>query len=84
MKITYVSHDGNGFAETLHVPPGTNIASLFFEKHPNGEKPTQFQIKVRRGAESIGGVDNPITPDFVLQEDDRVAFTPSKIEAASH
>ena len=81
IKIVYVDHDGTGFAETLILPVGTVISTLFFQKKPDGS-PGTFQIRVRRGAETLGTGELPLTPDFELKDGDRVAFTPSKIVAA--
>ena len=82
IKILYVDHDGNGFARSLELPVGTTIATFFAQQKPDA-RASEFQIRVRRGSESFGGPDQQLTPDFALLDNDRVAFTPSKIEAAA-
>ena len=49
-----------------------NVETFFSEKMPN-RKPEDFLIRVNR---------QPVARDYVLQENDRVTITPTKIEGA--
>lgn len=71
MKIIYINNDGSGYAGNLDVPPDTTVSQLF-EQEIAG-KAADYLIRVNR---------HPTTPDYVLQEADRVSFTPMKIEGA--
>jgi len=71
MKIIYINNDGSGFAGHLDVQEGTTVAQ-FFEQQVEG-KPDDYLIRVNRQS---------ATPDYVLQENDRVSFTPMKIQGA--
>lgn len=71
MKVMYINNDGGGFADFIDISPGTTVKALF-EQRIDG-KPEDFLIRVNR---------QPTTHDHVLQEDDRVSFTPVKIEGA--
>ena len=73
MKIVYINNDGSGYAGHLDVPEDTTVSKLFDDQI--GGKPANFLIRVNR---------QPATADYVLQEGDRVSFTPTKIEGAGH
>ena len=70
MQIIFINNDGNGFADTMDVTEGTTMRQLF-DKQSHGSDPADYMIRVNR---------NPVRPDYVLQEGDRVSVTPSKIE----
>lgn len=72
MQILFINNDGSGFADKIDIPDGTTVASLFADKMPN-RKAADFLIRVNR---------QPTTADQVLKPEDRVSFTPSKIEGA--
>ena len=72
MRILYINNDGSGFADYVEVEPGTTVQSLFREQVKHG-RPADYLIRVNR---------QPVPPDYVLQEGDRVSFTPTKIEGA--
>lgn len=72
MKILYINNDGAGFAGHIEIPAGTKIASLF-EQQIAGGKSSDYLIRVNRQL---------VAEDYVLQEGDRVSFTPVKIEGA--
>ena len=57
---------------TSKWPAGTTVEKLFAERVPYG-KAHDYLIRVNR---------QPVTADQVLQEGDRVSFTPTKIEGA--
>jgi hypothetical protein len=73
MKILYINNDGGGFADYIDVAEGTTVEQLFRDKLYDG-KPENFLIRVNR---------QPAAADQVLHEQDRVSFTPTKIEGAS-
>ena len=72
MKIMYINNDGGGFADYVKVESGTTVKS-FFGKHCSGE-PSSFLIRVNR---------QPVTSDYVLNPNDRITITPTKIEGAA-
>lgn len=72
MKILFINSDGSGFADHIEVEDGTTVSGLFAQKMA-GRKAGDFLIRVNR---------QPAASDQVLKPDDRVSFTPSKIEGA--
>ncbi len=72
MKILFVNNDGGGYADYLEVADGTTVAGLFAQRIPHGQA-EDYLIRVNR---------QPVPADQVLQEGDRVSFTPTKIEGA--
>jgi sulfur carrier protein ThiS len=73
MKILYVNNEGGGFADYVDVNRGTKVEQFFNEKMP-GRKPEDYLIRVNR---------QPVARDYILQENDRVTITPTKIEGAA-
>ena len=65
-KCLFINNDGSGFADYVHVADGTTVQQFFSERVPHG-KPQDYLIRVNR---------QPVAPDHVLQEGDRVSFTP--------
>jgi sulfur carrier protein ThiS len=72
MKVLVVSNHGGGFADYVNVDEGTTVSELF-EKQVDSHAPENYLIRVNR---------QPAPADQVLQEGDRVSFTPTKIEGA--
>lgn len=72
MKIMFINNDGGGFADVIEVKDGLTTSELF-EQQMKGASPEHFLIRVNR---------QPATADQVLQDGDRVTFTPTKIEGA--
>ncbi len=72
MKILYINNDGAGFADHIEVETGTTVSKLFTQRVPAG-KASDYLIRVNR---------QPAAADQVLQEGDRISFTPVKIEGA--
>ncbi len=72
MKLLFINNDGSGFADYLEVEPNTTVDKLFTQQMPN-RKPEDYLIRVNR---------QPVPRDYVLQENDRVSMTPTKIEGA--
>lgn len=72
MKVLFINSDGAGFARHVEITAGTTVAQLFEQQAP-GKDPNHFLIRVNR---------QPCPQDQVLQEGDRISFTPTKIEGA--
>jgi len=73
MRILFIDNDGGGFADFINITDGITVEKFFNEKMP-GRKPENYLIRVNR---------QPVPRDYVLQENDRVTVTPTKIEGAS-
>jgi len=71
VRILYVNNDGGGFADYIEVTEGT-IVQKFFDDRVGG-KPQDYLIRGNR---------QTVARAQVLQEGDRVSFTPVKIEGA--
>ena len=72
MRILFVNNDGGGFADYVDVTQGMTVEKFFREKMPD-RRPEDYLIRVNR---------QPVPRDYVLQENDRVTLTPTKIEGA--
>ena len=72
MKLLFINNDGGGFADYVHVSEGMKVEEFFREQMP-GRKAEDYLIRVNR---------QPVPRDYVLQENDRVTLTPTKIEGA--
>ena len=72
MRILFIDNDGGGFADFISITDGITVEKFFNEKMP-GRKPENYLIRVNR---------QPVPRDYVLQENDRVTVTPTKIEGA--
>lgn len=72
MVITFINNDGAGFADKIEIAEGTTVENLFAARIPHGS-PQNYLIRINR---------LPATADQMLQEGDRVSFTPTKIEGA--
>ena len=73
MRVLYINNDGGGFADYVGVTEGTTVQQFFKDKMP-GREASDYLIRVNR---------QPVPCDYVLQENDRVTVTPTKIEGAS-
>ncbi len=73
MRIFFINNFGGGFADHIEVEAGTSVGRLFQQRMEH-VKPADFLIRVNR---------QPVPSDQVLQEGDRVSFTPVKIEGAA-
>ena len=73
MRVFFINNDGGGFADHIDVAEGTTVKQLFSERIKHGS-PSGYLIRVNR---------QPVPSDQVLQEGDRVSFTPTKIEGAA-
>lgn len=73
MKIFVINNFGAGFADTVEIPEGTTIKTLFEQTVPHA-RPEDYLIRLNRG---------PVAADYILQDGDRVSITPRKIEGAA-
>ena len=72
MRILYINNDGGGFADYVHVNDNVTVEQFFKDKMPDGNS-EDFLIRVNR---------QPVARDYVLQENDRITVTPTKIDGA--
>ena len=72
MKILVINNDGGGFADYVEVAEGITVQQLF-ERQVHSAKSQNYLIRVNR---------QPVAADQLLQEGDRISFTPTKIEGA--
>ncbi|MFO0938658.1 MAG: hypothetical protein U0798_19320 [Gemmataceae bacterium] len=72
MTIFFINNDGGGFANRIDIPDGMTVATLFADKMPN-RNAGDFLIRVNR---------QPAVADQILNPEDRVSITPTKIEGA--
>jgi hypothetical protein len=72
MKVLVINNHGGGFADYVEVSEGTTVRDLFHREVRSG-KAEDYLIRVNR---------QPSASDQVLQEGDRLSFTPVKIEGA--
>ncbi|QDU92336.1 molybdopterin converting factor [Lignipirellula cremea] len=73
MRILVINCDGGGFADYRDIPEGTTVQQLF-EEQTRSPRPQDYLIRVNR---------LPAPCDQLLQEGDRISFTPVKIEGAA-
>ena len=69
----YINNAGGGFANFMNIEEGTDIEKLFGQKMPH-EEASDYLIRVNR---------QPVPKEYVLEENDRVTITPTKIEGAA-
>ena len=72
MRLFYINNHGGGFADHVEAHEGTTVEQFFSQQLPGG-RAEDYLIRVNR---------QPVPRDYVLQEGDRVSFTPTKIEGA--
>ena len=72
MRILYINNMGGGFADYIDVEEGTTIQKLFTQQM-SSDNAEDYLIRVNR---------QPVPRDYVLQENDRVTITPTKVEGA--
>ena len=72
MTLLFINNDGGGFADYVQVSDGITVEQFFKQEMP-GRKPEDYLIRVNR---------QPVPRDYVLQENDRVTLTPTKVEGA--
>lgn len=72
MRILFINNIGSGFADYINIEEGT-IIEKFFQQRMSGGHAEDYLIRVNR---------QPVPKDYVLQENDRVTITPTKVEGA--
>ena len=72
MRVLYINNHGGGYADYVDVTPNVTVEQFFNQKMP-GQEPTDYLIRVNR---------QPVVRDYVLQENDRISVTPTKVEGA--
>lgn len=72
MKILFINNSGTGYADTIEIAENTTVEQFFKIKMPN-QNESDYLIRVNR---------QPVSKDYVIQEGDRITFTPQKIEGA--
>jgi len=72
MKLLVINNNGGGFADYMEIESGQTVQQLFGRVIPHG-KSEDYLIRVNR---------QPVPKDHVLQEGERVSFTPVKIDGA--
>lgn len=73
MRLLYINNNGAGFADYVDVTEGITVEQFFEQQMPGG-RPEDYLIRVNR---------QPVARDYVLQENDRVTLTPTKLEGAA-
>lgn len=73
MKVFYVNNDGGGFADSMEIPQAQTVQEFFQERMPN-RRAQDYLIRVNR---------LPVSADQVLQEQDRISISPTKIHGAA-
>jgi hypothetical protein len=72
MRILYINNLGGGFADYVETRDGITVEQFFKEKMPDAHA-EDYLIRVNR---------QPVARDYILQENDRITITPTKIEGA--
>ena len=72
MRILYINNSGGGFADYVDADANTSIDKFFSQKMPH-EKAEDYLIRVNR---------QPVPRDYVLQDNDRITITPTKVDGA--
>lgn len=74
MKILFINNQGGGYADYVEINPDIAVEKFFAQKMPE-EKAEDYLIRVNR---------QPVSRDYVLQENDRITITPVKIDGAKN
>ncbi len=72
MRILFINNHGGGFADYIEIDQNTTVEKLFSKKMPDCTS-ADYLIRVNR---------QPVPKDYLLQKDDRISITPTKIEGA--
>jgi len=72
LRVLYINNNGAGFADYVEVAEGTTVEKFFSGQQP-GQQPADYLIRVNR---------LPAAKDQVLQNNDRITITPTKVEGA--
>jgi len=72
ITVSYINHEGNGFATEEKIDAGTDLSTYFRSKMP-GKSAGNFLIRVNERPRAAG---------YVLTEGDVVSLTPTKVQGA--
>lgn len=72
ISIFFVNNHGKGFADSIDIQEGTSVRELMESRMP-GHSPSNFNVKVNN---------TQVDADYVLQDNDRVVVSMTKIEGA--
>lgn len=72
MQILFINNDGGGFADRLVIRNGMTVREFFNDRLPDRSS-SDYMIRVNR---------QPTDPEYVLNDGDRISFTPVKIQGA--
>ena len=72
MRLLYINNLGGGYADYVNVNDGMTVEQFFKDKMPDA-RAEDYLIRVNR---------QPVARDYILQENDRITVTPTKIEGA--
>ena len=70
MRVMFINNGGGGFCDYVEVEPNTTIETFLRRQLPD-YKPGDLLIRVNR---------LPVARDQVLQENDRISATPTKVD----
>jgi len=73
INVEFLNNEGQGFAETVSVAPGTTAIQFFQLKMGSGADPARYLIRVNK---------TPVQAAYVLANNDKFSVTPTKIEGA--
>ena len=73
MRILFIDNDGAGFADYIDIAENTTVEQ-FFKIKMSGKEASDYMIRVNH---------QPVARDYILQENDRITITPTKIEGAT-
>ncbi len=73
MRLLFINNHGGGYADYIDVTEGTTVEA-FFEQQMADAEPNDYLIRVNR---------QPVPRDYVLQANDCITFTPTKVEGAA-
>jgi hypothetical protein len=82
MNVTFQNASADGLPEVVALRSGATLGDLLQTKTGNRAVPRGSAVRIRRGERSYGGQGNPVSPDTLLEDGDKVSLTPSKPDAA--
>jgi hypothetical protein len=75
IKVMVIHNEGAGFANAVDYPKGTTAMQVFKEMVGKLAKPENYKIRLTRCGQIVQAGDTE-----VLQNNDRLTMTPTKIE----
>lgn len=71
IKVLFINNDGGGFADYVETSNDISVYDLFYQRMGENKSPKDYTIRVNR---------QPCPGSYILNEGDRVTFTPNKID----